>query len=367
MEIDSNMLHSDSHACSGAPERELQRTYRMVSRASIPVVMLLAFLSGYSSPSTLGAWAATSATAECLTEGNVTTCACDQPASRAVEEDEQLLSAVLSKETHVLTLSCSTGNHCLPKPMHDAIACPVENTTLESCSLDIRGLLTGDTANVKWGECAGKEKTGESCRTISILPDNIPYSDEQFAVGCQQANKKNCRVTVTVKARDSVTAGRSVTCAYGASSNDSHQTIKLSPTENSFTLVCGEKGEVLPKKYDETYCPPDSNAAAETCDGEYKTILPGYESTWWKDDKKAKSFTLSIPTDKFPKEQAKIVVGCQQKTSEQPKKAEDAPSPTVCSVDVTIEASASASSAVMIRRPFLWEAGILFLVRAVAV
>ncbi|PFH36087.1 SAG-related sequence [Besnoitia besnoiti] len=282
---------------------------------------------------------------ECILSGKVTTCTCD--VTKTVAEGKAQ-AAILSQTNNGIKLECKSGLECAPKGLSQTV-CTAEDESLSACSVALHTLLADNQKNVTWTDCAQREiPAASTCKTLSVPQDNFPFIDERFAVGCADGNNSNqkiCKVAVTVTARPSVTEGQTVRCAYGANSNQSRQSVTLSPSKNNFTLVCGEKGEVLPKKYDQAYCPAELKGDQEACDGNYKSILPGYEEQWWEKRDEGKSYTLSIPADKFPKEQSKIVVGCQQKTQQTESKVtgEGVSGPTLCAVDVTIEAGASPS------------------------
>ncbi|PFH36086.1 SAG-related sequence [Besnoitia besnoiti] len=283
----------------------------------------------YTHSSIVGALAEVPRATPCPKVGNETTCSCDVQEGRT---GEKLFSAALSREANALEVDCQRDLICAPKGLEKSTVCSAEASNWTACDLDLNKLLANNTAQVTWTECAKKDKIAEGqCKTLSIPRENFPYADEQFTVGCTQGEITKCKVTVSVTARPSVTEGDTVTCAYGASSNPSHQAVTLSPSKNSFTLVCGEKGTVLPTNYQTSFCSPGSEDAKKSCEGDYQTILPGYEGNWWHSDSNANTFTLSIPADKFPTEEAKIMVGCHQKQqlSAEQKSAQGASSPTL--------------------------------------
>ncbi|PFH36080.1 SAG-related sequence [Besnoitia besnoiti] len=288
-------------------------------------------------PSKIGVLAASTKT-DCVPGEKDTTCTCDSTAT-----GEERLSATLSQEKNVMKIVCEPQMTCAPEDLLDKV-CPAEQVELKGCQLKLSDLLAEDATSVAWEAEKVKAKENGETKSLTIPTQNFPYSDQRFAVGCTGENKK-CKVVVTVEARPTVTDGQTVTCAYGASSNTSHQAVTLSPSNNSFTLVCGEKGDVLPATYETTYCVSGSTDAAETCDEKWTSVFADYDSKWWKNPEGTNSFTLSIPTDKFPSEQKKVMVGCQQKkeTNDEQRKAGAPAGPTVCSVDVTIEATSSAS------------------------
>ncbi|PFH36095.1 SAG-related sequence [Besnoitia besnoiti] len=290
-------------------------------------------------------------TPACSVTAPETACTCYEPTGTAGKSDR---SAALSKEINLLKVKCGVGLQFAPtRGNKDMMVCSEQSTNLKDCDLNINDLLGGKSSDVKWEKCTENAREVEECKTLTIPQANLPFVDKSFAVGCTDkttGEQKLCRIPVTIHARASETNGRTVTCAYGAGSNESRQVVTLNPSKNSFTLVCGEKGTVLPTNYDTKFCSSDPDGTNTTCDGDYQSILPGFENGWWKKEEptSTNSFTLSIPVEKFPTEQAKMVVACQQTTPKPSSitvKDEKATS-SVCRVDVTIEAGSPASFSV---------------------
>ncbi|PFH36090.1 hypothetical protein BESB_057410 [Besnoitia besnoiti] len=318
-----------SETASGAMKRLAPRKSCLSSRRRLAVLAAIAsaaVYSGYPSFSTAGALAASSAATGCAVDGAETTCTC----GGQVGETGKNWSAILSKKTNILTLKCGEQMQCVPQAAGGHTVCSATTPELASCNLDLHTLLAGETSDVTWKDCSVERNATGKCLQLTIPEGNLPHVDGMFAVGCTGAPRQpeKCRVAVTVEARPSVTEGQTVTCAYGASSNPTRQAVTLSPTQNSFTLVCGDKGEVLPKNYEDVFCSSELKGDQDVCKGDYTSILQAYQKNWWEHDKKANvnSYKLSIPVDKFPTEQSKIVVGCQQKesSSEEMKTTEDA-------------------------------------------
>ncbi|PFH36807.1 SAG-related sequence [Besnoitia besnoiti] len=294
-------------------------------------------------------------TNKCTTSGVRTKCSCE------IEQtgDANPLGATLSEDTNEFEIYCKPNFQYAPAQLTGSIACPAGTQKLTDCKgdvkpplcLDVKTLLYDETKALQWTE--GKEgEPSKNTKVLSIPKDNFPFVDGQFLVGCSDdSSTTKCKVAVTVAARATETKDQQVTCSYGKDSNKKHQTITLSPSQNSFTLVCGEKGEIVQTNYKKTYCDvSEENAAVKDCHGKYRDILPGYEEGWWTDGEE-KSFTFTIPEDKFPKVGAKMMVQCQKVVEEKPQEKElqvPAPAPpqdSVCSVDVTIETGGSPSSA----------------------
>ncbi|EPT27600.1 SAG-related sequence SRS38B [Toxoplasma gondii ME49] len=292
----------------------------------------------------------------CVIEANggQTTCTCVS----TEEGKPKDLAATLSATASVLQLVCESTLTFAPDEA-DKQVCPAETTNLQTCvsngdsktSIDVTSLLTGNTEGIKW-ETVTREAQGTT-KKLSIPPANLPYTDQRFAVGCLDSGKTTtkCKLTVTIEARASVTQDQIVTCAYGKTSNQKHQSIKLSPSQNKFTLVCGKDGEVLPTKYQSTFCVrKDGVDARAECSGNYTDVIPAYETQWWKHDAAQHTFTLEIPEGGFPEKETQIMVGCQKSkkdatgTDNEVREEASSESPTVCSVDVTIEAVASSAS-----------------------
>ncbi|PFH36098.1 SAG-related sequence [Besnoitia besnoiti] len=362
---------SSAQAVSRLPQERVQRKWRLPSRPQLSFVAFIAaavVLLGFPSLPTSGADEPSSVSPACTASGLETTCTCSETKAKAGVSNE---SATLSKDTNILRVECTNPTVFAPTEANGTTVCSAEPPPdFKDCKENIQQLLGGDPSSVKWEACKEeKAKGAEKCKTLTVPQTNLPFVDQRFAVGCTEEpnnNNKLCRIPVTIKARASATNGQTVTCAYGAGSNESRQAVTLNPSKNSFTLVCGEKGTVLPTNYDTKFCPSDPAGTSTTCDGDYQSILPGFENGWWKKDDPdtPKSFTLSIPVDKFPKEQAKMVVACQQtKTkSGSGSPAEGAATSSVCTVDVTIEASAFAAAARGMKWAFASLAGTALLV-----
>ncbi|PFH36097.1 SAG-related sequence [Besnoitia besnoiti] len=347
---------------------------RVRSGLALPVLTFIATIVVFSGvpflPGT-GAEGVTSVSPACTASGSATTCTCSDAAAAAsaAAASESKQSATLSKDTNILSVNCSGGLQFAPTGDKHTMVCSAEAGDLKQCNVEIVELLAGTPNDVKWKACDTQERNGKpSCQTLTIPQDNLPFVDQKFAVGCtgEDSTKKVCKVDVTLKAIASATNGQTVTCAYGAGSNESRQVVTLNPSKNSFTLVCGDKGTVLPTNYDTKFCSSDPAGTSTTCDGDYQSILPGFENGWWKKDDPdtPKSFTLSIPVDKFPKEQAKMVVACQQTTPKSSSKIakDEIATSSVCRVDVTIEASAFAAAARGMKWAFASLAGTALLV-----
>ncbi|PFH36094.1 SAG-related sequence [Besnoitia besnoiti] len=303
---------------------------------------------------------ADAAASSCEVRGNETTCTCEGNS----EVGEPLL-AVISRGKNTLKLDCKGDLKYAPDELKTKV-CVSGNSDLK-CSTDptptcfeVDKLLYGSTAKIQWTDVTTQQRAIKQPKSLTIPPENLPYVDVQFVVGCLDSTSNEtpkCIVAATVEARASVADGQTVTCAYGASSNTSRQAVTLSPSKNSFTLVCGDKGTVLPTNYDTKFCSSDPKDKTDSCDGDYQSILPGFESSWWKkEEPSANSFTLSIPVEKFPNEPAKMVVACQltKQNSGSQRATEDEATSSVCKVDVTIEAGGLASVSVQSGHSSSW-------------
>nr|CCA30037.1 SRS domain-containing protein [Neospora caninum Liverpool]CEL71250.1 TPA: SRS domain-containing protein [Neospora caninum Liverpool] len=292
----------------------------------------------------------------CATTGAATKCTCtnDQPS-------EKDLTATLSQEENVLEIVCKQeSQQCAPEQLNGNLVCPSSTTNLKDCKttkgtdtpFNINTLLSGSSPTVSWEDCDSDSEC--TTKKLTIPPENFPSVDQKFMVGCVKDDDATdtMKVTVTLEARASATEEQTVTCAYGQNSNPTHQTVTLTPEKNSFTLVCGNEGEVLPTNYKEEYCVSETaKEASGSCTGAYEGIFPGYETTWWAATTGPKGYKFTIPDDQFPAEEQKITVGCQKQTAgenEQKRQGngrEKEAKSTVCSVDVTIVASAASSAA----------------------
>ncbi|PFH36803.1 SAG-related sequence [Besnoitia besnoiti] len=289
---------------------------------------------------------------DCVVEGARTKCTCEKQPTTAPD-----LKATISEETNELEIYCKGGLNYAPEGLLGSKVCSADADDVTTCKakeskpgcINVNALLVAASTPVEWQPSTSITDQDKS-KVLNIPKDKIPYVDEEFHVGCSENNSTTkCKVAVTITARTTKTKDRTVTCAYGHDSNKKHQMITLSPSQNTFTLVCGAKGEIVQKSYKSAYCGvSEKDTPVRDCPGKYTDILPGYEERWWTDGKE-KSFTFTIPEDKFPTARAKMMVQCQKeevKTREPATpQAEATFKPSVCSVDVTIESAGSASLA----------------------
>ncbi|KYK71318.1 SAG-related sequence SRS30C [Toxoplasma gondii TgCatPRC2] len=289
----------------------------------------------------------------CVVEGAVTKCTCR---NQTVKNPD--VTAIVSEQQNGLQISCNAAHlKCAPDNLQDNTVCPATITSLYECkqtaiktvtSVEINSLLNG-SPSLQWQN--GDSVPECTSRKLTIPPENFPFVDEKFIVGCiKEGTNDSMKVAVTLQARASATKEQTVTCAFGVNSNKVHQTVTLSPEKNSFTLVCGTAGQVLPTKFDENYCvTADTTDAADSCTEAYGGILPNYEKTWWTKSSNANEYTFKIPDDRFPPEEQKITVGCQKKKISDPNNQtsrSDEKDSSVCTVDVTIAPSAASSASV---------------------
>ncbi|CBZ53656.1 SRS domain-containing protein [Neospora caninum Liverpool] len=287
----------------------------------------------------------------CVIAGAVTKCTCT---SKEVTNKD--LTATLSQEKNVLEIACKKDQlKCAPDGLESNEVCPSTTPSLKDCKnekqdsppapFNINTLLSGSSPSVSWQPCADGVPP---CTTkqLTIPPENFPFVDQKFMVGCVEAETTDTmKVTVTLEARPSETEDQTVNCAYGVNSNKAHQTVTLTPEKNSFTLACGDQGDILPTNYKEEYCMSETGTeASKSCTGAYEGIFTNYETTWWTTESDANAYKFTIPDGQFPAEEQKITVGCQRTTSAEPGKQStktDEKDSSVCSVDVTIVGSAA--------------------------
>ncbi|PFH36809.1 SAG-related sequence [Besnoitia besnoiti] len=333
---------------------EAQRTLFSSSRLCLTIVLLFSSVAMLSKDLPLAVLEAlaTEEKSNCTppVEGVRTKCTCE---SSAKAPD---LQATISEETNELEIHCKGGLNYAPDGLVSSNVCSADADAVCACQvtghksvcIDVNSLLLATSTPAKW-EPVTEGRTNDKPKALIIPKDKLPHVDGEFLVGCSDSGSTTkCKVAVTVAARATETKDQQVTCSYGKDSNKKHQTITLSPSQNSFTLVCGEKGEIVQTNYKKTYCDvSEENAAVKDCHGKYRDILPGYEEGWWTDGEE-KSFTFTIPEDKFPTARAKMMVQCQIAEEKHVKAlAPAAPEPSVCSVDVSIEGDGSASAASM--------------------
>ncbi|KFG49383.1 SAG-related sequence SRS54 [Toxoplasma gondii RUB] len=253
-----------------------------------------------------------------------------------------------------LQLECKTNFNFVPEDDTGKKVCPpgkeICDCKNESHCVPIDPFFTGTTTTLAWKRVGTSKRENSDTKSLTIPAENFPYVDGKFLVGCTGSSESPapCALTVNIEARASVTNDHTVTCAYGNKSNKEHQAITIKPSQNSFTLVCGDKGEILPKNYVTTYCATQAGQhASDDCKGDYKSILPAYTEKWWKENPTG-SFVFEIPPGDFPEVPVNLTLSCQQKTTRQSSirdtdsNASDKPS--VCTVDVTIENGPNSSA-----------------------
>ncbi|PFH36830.1 SAG-related sequence [Besnoitia besnoiti] len=339
--------------------RVSQHKLCMATQLKLPVVFVLAtfiaLLLGTSCSRAL-ADEPQSSNSKCTANSGATVCVCDPTDST----DKQLKATISGGQTR-MELLCKGEMTFAPNQLSDSMVCLAASEGLCQCQLPavkegtacvhIKDLLSGEASHVQWtNENIKPESRTDKSMFLSIPEENLPFANKQFIVGCTHADNKKCQVIVTIEAKKTVKQERKVTCAYGKDSNNSkqHQTITLTPSQNSFTLVCGADGDVLPADYNSHYCPVTETPtdAQASCSGNYESIFPAYNSNWWKPSE-PKSFTFEVPADQFPEKEAKISLGCQQQAGPEGHvrtASSDATQTSVCNVDVTIEGTGPASS-----------------------
>ncbi|CBZ49739.1 srs domain-containing protein [Neospora caninum Liverpool] len=303
------------------------------------------------------------ATAEsiCQSDGeNTTICTCADSQtivsglSAGAANSLKEASLTFSGPTNKLTLICE-GKHV---PDYSTTGkgkvCPA-NADLNKCGnngsppanqpISLADLLRGENAaSINWvGDTASSDNKSFS---LTVPGNNLPLSDKAFSVGCMKTNPNSnvsCKVTVNL-VKLSETTGNTVECAYGATSNASRQQVTLSPTQNTLTLICGNDSDILPTDYRTHFC--STGNAQESCAETYESIIPQYEDSWWTTSSPENgTYKLAIPSDMFPEEEKRIVVGCKYAQSKAGKADGGGETTTsICNVDVTISASTSAAS-----------------------
>ncbi|CBZ49737.1 srs domain-containing protein [Neospora caninum Liverpool] len=264
-------------------------------------------------------------------------------------------SLTFSGPTNQLTLICE-GKHVPDYSSTDqkGKVCPAD-ADMSKCRNDgspaatqpvsLADLLRGENAaSINWiGDTASSDNKSFS---LTVPGNNLPLSDKAFSVGCMKKSGNSdasCKVTVNL-VKLSQTTGNTVECAYGATSNASRQQVTLSPTQNTLTLICGNDSDILPTDYRTHFC--STGNAQESCAETYESIIPQYEDSWWTTSSPENgTYKLAIPSDMFPEEEKRIVVGCKYAQSKAGK-ADGGGETTssICNVDVTISASTSAAS-----------------------
>ncbi|PFH36831.1 SAG-related sequence [Besnoitia besnoiti] len=341
-------------------ERFRQRNPCRMSQLHLVVMLLLATASAFPQFTHFSTFSLADepqgSNSKCTPENGVTSCVCDTSDSSLLPKK---FEATISADRPKLRLLCEAQMTCTPVELNKSMVCPADTKDLNQCKLTSEGegtacipmknLLSGDNGKVQWTTEEAKS-VSKPYIVLNVPPENLPFSNKQFTVGCLNNSIAQCHVTVTIQARKTVMQERKVMCAYGKDSNNSkqHQTITLTPSQNSFTLVCGADGDVLPTDYNSHYCPVTETPtdAQASCSGNYESIFPAYNSNWWKPSE-PKSFTFEVPADQFPEKDATISLGCRQKPSGDVnghKTVSDVAETSVCNVDVTIGGTGAAST-----------------------
>ncbi|PFH32477.1 SAG-related sequence [Besnoitia besnoiti] len=260
----------------------------------------------------------------CEESGKAYKCTCG-----ADDTNTGALAITLSKTRNELQMLCRKNLQGAPASLSQSKVRSTDPAKLTSClktsdseSVNFTTLLYGNPQNVKWAPAEASDE--EVLKTLNVPEANLPFVDQNFVINEHDWADSHMRLR--------------------SSQQPPHQQITITPSHNAFTLTCGDQGEVLPTLHTQTYCIIGEKTDAEAkCSGSYADVLPGYEETWWKAGNSKNSFTLTIPTDKFPKESATIMVGCGKATTSTAERIEpeSALSPSVCSVDVTIEGTGS--------------------------
>ncbi|KEP65830.1 UNVERIFIED_CONTAM: SAG-related sequence SRS54 [Hammondia hammondi] len=305
----------------------------------------------------VGAQGQTSSTLTCAEDAQKSkiSCTCTPgtvtkrtPATAATHE------VTVSGNKNELQLECKTNFNFAPEEDTGKKVCPAGKEISDckdgsQCVL-IDPFFTGTTTTLAWKKVDASNREKSSTKLLTIPAENFPYVDGKFLVGCTGSNGSlpPCALTVNIGARASVTKDHTVTCAYGNKSNKDHHAVTIKPSQNSFTLVCGDKGEILPKNYAATYCATQAaQHATDDCKGDYKSILPAYTEKWWKENPSG-SFVFEIPPGDFPEVPVNITLSCQQKTTRPPsirdKDSDASDKPSVCTVEVTIENGTTSSA-----------------------
>lgn len=244
-----------------------------------------------------------------------------------------------------MILTCSgAGNSAVPAKLGEGMVCP-GTSTLATCSgaasaeakpVNLREFLAPGAADVSWRKEADQESYSLSVPGVS----SYPFIDQEFLVGCKTSSAEVCSVLVALKARESARSGQTVTCAYGAASNSYSVSVTLTPSNNHFTLSCGEGGRFVPSDITANYCTYGEYVEQkDSClpSLKYSSLIPGFNQSWWSTT--TNQATLKIPADQFPAGDYKFAVGCNP-----PLDAPEASQPTTCSVDVILSKTETSTS-----------------------
>ncbi|PHJ17167.1 srs domain-containing protein [Cystoisospora suis] len=276
-------------------------------------------------------------------------------------------TATLSESKQKVSLQCAAASDTVvPAELKSGKVCPSGVNDLAACKTASEGkaesnkpvslsvLMGGTEASpVNWVESKPTDGSGGNKYELSLPNAPLPLKDTKFVAGCvptapDQANKE-CKLTVTVEARKSAAAGQTVSCAYGAKSNEAKPTVTMTQQNNTVTLVCGNeatKAVPQPTDYKTAYC-ADDKVGADCKTETFTSFIAGFQSTWWTENKGAQNVTLTIPPEQFPDSAKMIHLGCLY-TPPSPAAAakEDAQAAkqNLCKVDVVISAKESSAT-----------------------
>ncbi|PHJ17493.1 srs domain-containing protein [Cystoisospora suis] len=299
----------------------------------------------------------------------------DGPSSQATEatnavcpaaEKAAEYTATLSESNQKVSLQCAAaGDQVVPAGLKDGSVCPADVQTLAACetpaensvkasaskAVSLSVLMGGTEAPpVTWVESTLTEADGPKKYELSLPNAPLPLKDTKFVAGCIPAKKEKanneCKLTVTVEARKSAAAGQTVYCAYGAKSNEAKPTVTMTQENNTLTLVCGNeatKAVPQPTDYKTAYCADEVGAECKT--ETFTSFIPGFQSTWWTENKGAQNVTLKIPPEHFPDSPKTIHLGCLYTPPTTPQdQSAGAAKQNLCKVDVVIGAKESSAT-----------------------
>ncbi|PFH36167.1 SAG-related sequence [Besnoitia besnoiti] len=272
----------------------------------------------------------------------------------------------LSKESPTVTVHCKDEPfEFVPQKNTEVCVPEEEGATLKDCkensgkgtsmAVPLENLL-GTKGPIQWSGNGVADKVGNKERTLKLDESQLPFADKSFFVGClntPEEEPEECKVKVSVLARESSVKDNVVTCAYGADSNKaSPLKVDLTEANSTLELFCGTEGMVQPEYYTSKFC---NEEPMTNCDKLYKDILPGFETTWWtKANGGNESVKLTVSASGFPSEDQSFYIGCSLRTIQttpgvplrSPPVATPAASSSRCKLLVTVKAATSDASAV---------------------
>ncbi|PFH36175.1 SAG-related sequence [Besnoitia besnoiti] len=297
---------------------------------------------------------------------------CTLPVSGLRNTSPESATIVISKGQLTATLNCAgAGNAVVPS--EGGSVCLADAKKVSACKpepsattkqIKLTTLLRSDTpVKTSITQNPNGQANGQAW-TLELQESQLPRVDTTFFVGCQKASEdedSQCKLDITVKARQSDADKNTIICAYGVDSNGANPlTAEMTEENNILSIDCGDAGSFAPAGYTE-FCLPDSQALKGCPTKGFSDVFPTFADSWWqKADSRKTANVLTIPKTDFPAEARQFLLGCVPKDSSSglPGGEQDSvqkaasggvAAPSACQVLVTVKAASLSSSAMSAR------------------